>query len=401
MKPEIPSSDSVPLSPSSPVGATGRGERKQAEQTPEQAQTLGEIGTGGGGDAGGKGSPSASFDGTLPPDGHSPTPDQWRDMLISGVRALMDHDLTVTEIRAAWLVLDWSFGCGRESTGRVPASAVELRTGMGRSQSYNALRNLCRKGIIRCSAEGNGWQFMPPGKLHIWRVPRRVWNEALQELADKLDAAHHSQSDRSKDAVSLEAAIDEAVRRRRIFCGEGVLESKTAQPADPLKAFPPSSDKEPLTTFNTLKGKPVLDPSPPTLATPFEGNSEEASMDWEEDRMSIDEAVLMRRLTQEIGKEGRMGMDEKGGLWRMFIRGSADVANDPSTAEAVRDALNELRFKKQKGEVIRSAFGYLWKHSRAFAAAKGWIWDENGHAWKQVKPFNLWKYEQAAKKRRR
>jgi hypothetical protein len=172
--------------------------------------------------------------------------------------------------------------------------------------------------------------------------------------------------------------------------------SDTASPGGPSKSFPPPRSTERPLTLSSLRGGTVSKKE--TVAQTNPTGEPEAGMYCEENRMATDEKTLITRLIREIGRDGETGMDKKGALWRSFIRGSTDAGNDPATAEAVRDALNEMRMKRQTGVVIRSAFGWLWKHSRYFAGLKGWTYDMEFHKWKQVPKFNLFEHENAARK---
>lgn len=154
-----------------------------------------------------------------------------------------------------------------------------------------------------------------------------------------------------------------------------------------------------------LKGEFVADFETSIRNEPFQSNGTEAGMEGGEflDKGSADEEILIKRLIQTLGKEGPEGMNKKGPLWRTFIRGSKDTGDDPTTAEVVRDALNELLYRERIGKSVGSKAKFVYSLAQAYAAERGWAYcykpDGKG-AWMKVAPFNWWERKNAAGRRK-
>ena len=353
-----------------------------------------------------------------------------KSLVMPCVDRLMKRNLTETEIRVAWYVLSCSFAIGRQETGPMTVREVALSCGIGNGKASETLKRLRGMRIIQVSKSGDGLQFMPESDHdhgHHWIAYDRLVDPSRRVMADRMERAHRRRvgemefpgwEEPSLDGaladLALEApAADKPPQRSlgeggsatggggRDFFATRVPESGTSSPVAPLKSFCPPRSLERSLTLNTLKREEV--PEKGTLVTgvtlPVVENGGEASMDSEEDRQTTDENVLIRRLTAVIGKEGPDGMKHKGGRWRNFIRGTANAGNDPTSAEGVRNALNELRVRLLRGDSLRSVPGFLWDYALSYANAKGWDRrraPDGRIFWEQVPKFNPYRNKNAA-----
>lgn len=361
------------------------------------------------------------------------TTDQWRAMMVSAMGAIMERKLSAPAVRAAWQILAWSYGMERQETGRLTVRDLARRTGLTISRAHGALKELRACQIIARNSAGDGWRYVPevPG-LHMWLATWRLVDLADRLLAKRMDAAQRRrvgeidfwpEDTPSLDKVMMEA---EAVRRgaglrseignkaglaegggetvggKKTFLSAGVRVARTDLPEPASESFPsPRSTERPL-TFNTLRGESVLPErtSPPPIGAPESGG--EAFMEGDgltADGISIEEEVLLARLEELLGKDGAWGMKEKGSKWRLFIRGTRDAGDDPASAVAIRNAINETRARlaDPKKKPIRNLFGYIWSLAMANCNAKGWLW--TGERWERCKAFNKWEHDNAAGKK--
>lgn len=353
---------------------------------------------------------------------------------MSAMNAIMERDLSASAVRAAWQILAWSYGMERAETGRLTVRDLGRRTGLTISRAHGALKELRACQIIAKNSDGDGWRYVPevPG-LHVWLATWRLMDLSDRLLAKRMDATQRRRAGEmdfwpddtpSLDKAMLEAEADRrgadlrsgAGNEARLTEGAGGTKGKDEQflsaavrvvrtdpPSPPSESFPsPRSTERPL-TLNTLRGESVLPErtSPLPIGAPkSEGKAFMENDDLAADGISIDEEVLLARLRKLLGQEGDWGMKEKGNRWRLFIRGTKDTADDPTSAVAIRNAINEtfVRLADPKKKPIRKLFGYLWNLSMANCNAKGWLW--TGQAWERCKPFNKWEHDNAAGKKR-
>lgn len=370
--------------------------------------------------------PSISTDiGTL-------TTDQWREMMVSAMSAIMERKLSAPAVRAAWQVLAWSYGMERQETGRLTVRDLARRTGLTISRAHGALKELRACQIIAKNSDGDGWRYVPevPG-LHMWLATWRLVDPADRLLAKRMDAVQRRRVGEidfwPEDTPSLDKAMMEAEADRRgadlrseignkarsaeevgetvgggeKYLSAGVRVARTDPPEPASKSFSsPRSTERPLTL--TLKGQSVLPKrtNPLPIGAPESGG--EAFMEGDDlaaDGISIEEDVLIARLGKLLGKDGDWGMKEKGSKWRLFIRGTKDALDDPASATAIRDAINET-FERQRDprkKPIRNLFGFVWSLAMSKCNWAGFLW--TGSQWERCKSFNKWEHDNAAGKK--
>lgn len=347
---------------------------------------------------------------------HSPTPNQWQELVAPCWNRLMKRNLKETELRVAWYVLACSFVIGRQDTGSMLLKEIALCCGISTGAASTTLKSLKGMRVIQPNTTGDGWQFMPESDReegHHWITYDRLVDPSTRLIADHLERAHK----RSVGEMSLPGIEDPTLERevaalmaketkggrqtterkeKGVFLPKEVPESGTQVSPASSKSFARSTERS--LTLDTLRGNEV--PESGTAVVSKALDCTEAGMGWEEDRNSIEEKVLIYRLVAKLGKDL---MEDKGRLWRAFIRGSKDAGDDPTTAEAVREALNELRYREQTNKPVKDKAKFLYSYARAYAAAHGWEYriglDSKG-AWQQVTPFNWWERYNVRRRRK-
>ncbi|MBI5683588.1 MAG: hypothetical protein HZC54_00775 [Verrucomicrobia bacterium] len=360
--------------------------------------------------------------------------DALRALVVPVWSDLMEWELTPAARSVAWTILSWSLKLGRMATLPFTVQDLERRTGVGHANVIRALKDL--KGFAMIRRCGDGWQLVPQSKLHRWGGRRRLVDSSQLETALRIDAAQGcdvsaadfpAMEEPRLDVALAEVTVAGAVaaekqeignRRLEIWRGEGGdgtgggaknflpaggIESKPSRLPAPLKALvPPPS---PLTlskdTLNTLKREPGIISIPRQIVAPL--GTPEAGMDGEDylDPHALDEKTLMARLKRALGEEGRDGMKAKGGRWRMRIRGTINAADDPTTAEAMRYALNEFDRRKAEGKPVDSAGGFLYGEWMDYCTQHGWklVWNaQQKPQWERCAPFSFHGWRQSQKR---
>lgn len=371
--------------------------------------------------------PTAAAEGPAP----APCDPRIQALVVPVWSDLMEMELTPAARQVAWTIVCWSLKLGRVATRPFTIQDLERRTGVGHANVVRAMKDL--KGFAMLRRCGDGWQLVPQSKGHRWGGRRRLVDESQAATAARIDAAQGcaveaqefpSMEEPRLDVALGEVAVAEAAGAPPICgparpmgegargTGEGAknflafsgIESKRFEPPAPSIKFSSPSPSPVTLIDNSLlyKGGDGIKSIPSQNPTGA-GYEPEAGMDGEDyvDRMSTDERTLLKRLAWAVGTEGRDGMKKKGGMWTNFIRGSL-AEDDPTTAEAVRFALNEFRVRRVEGRPVRSAGGFLYGHAMAYAAEHGWTFEYGADSlgrWVRCEKFNWWKHRNAAGKR--
>ncbi|MFZ2639722.1 MAG: hypothetical protein WA117_01955 [Verrucomicrobiia bacterium] len=402
MKPEIPSSDSAPLSPPSPVGVTGHDVTELVGQISEPTQMPG-GGETAGGDAGGKNPTAAGFNNEPSPGTNMRTREQWLEMMVMGMNAVTYRDLKEAELRTVWLVLWESYRAGRMATAKMTERMVAAQTGIGVRAAHYALTHLRRMGIIQPNTDGDGWQFMPAAGLRDWLCPLRSEDGSKQRPAGGHCAAQRAPCDqrdtRPEDTVSLDkanAGVAVGYASDPLFLPSGASKLEASSPCRPSKSSsPPQPHMAPLQTINA-KGDPASKLEANPESGPVEDNGTEAGMKKEpdvNDGWATDRATLIKRLEHHTGLDGSEGMKKWGPGW------SNRIAVCPT---AVRDAINDTNTAEREGKIKTTWFRYCWARACELAGWQGWVYDKSSKKWVQMgKKVNIYEHRNAARKDKR